>query len=87
MMVREEVRIESGRGVLAADPEDPAPLRCLGRDGLSIDERKRGSSGNGSASELEQISAADIGRGYACSHLFPLMRAIISAGLYVGGRN
>jgi hypothetical protein len=81
------VRIEPGGGVLAADPEHSAPLRCLGLDGLATEEREHGSGGDRSAAELEQISAADIGRGYACSHLFPLMRAIISVGLYVGGRN
>ncbi len=59
-MVREEVRIEAGGGVLAANPEYPAPLRRLGLS-LPPDERER-SRGGGGASELEQLSAADGGR-------------------------
>ena len=86
-MVREQVRNESGRGVLAADPEHSAPLRCLGLRGLATEEREHGSGGDGGAAELEQISAADIGRGYGCSHHVPLMRDRLWAGLYVGGRN
>ncbi len=87
-MVREQVRVEPGGGVLTADAENPTPLRCLGLGGgFSTEEGQDGSGGDGGASALEQISAADIGRGYGCSHLFPLALDRLWAGLYVGRRN
>jgi hypothetical protein len=72
-MVREEMRVEAGGGVLAANPEHSATLRRLGRGGLSIEERERGPGGDGGAPELDQISTVDGGRGYGRVHRVPLV--------------
>jgi hypothetical protein len=75
VVVREEVWIEAGGRVLAADPEHAAPLRRLSLDGNAVEGGQRGARG-GSASELEQVSAADGGRRYRCVHRVPLMSAL-----------
>ena len=67
VVVRGEMGIETGGRVLAPDAEHAAALRCLCLGRTTVEERQRGSGGDGDATELEQLSAADGGRRYGCA--------------------
>src|SRR2546426_12641068 len=68
VVVRGEMRVEAGRGVLAPDPKDPASLRRLGLGGPAVEKWQDGFGGDRRAAELEQIATRDGGRSRAVGH-------------------